>query len=638
MNDEINEALVGAEQLREMINHSISLGSNSLLSQAYQVKSRVKSATGIREKIEDKIAKGKGDYRTNNVMDIVGFRFLTLFQQDLLSIVERFVNYVESFQSPPTDLFLGKNLKNCVEEVIVYQSNSTEEIYESIYSFLEGFFVSRGFPSGFVKLEKKDTRYSSVHFIVRGQVHLNSEIKVIPIEFQLRTVFEDVWGEVQHFLMYKNPTLTQTENMEFRKEQGERILSILKANIDGCSEQANLAYFTLKTESPGASLRQAKKSVTSNLTSVLEGVEGVLGSRSSEDVDKLRQKIFEAYQNLHQSQASEDPAGVAVIFKEVADSIRHFDEKWSSYASENQNGFSVFRYGVDMEKAATYYWIGQALNDRTLNQDDPRLAEFDTASSYFERARQIYFKLTALDDFAADPVLNYRIGQIYRKLSQYDLSIIYYKSAYKGMFEDNWKDKGSIFDILIPRHLAYIVWSQADGLLTKHIGLKALEVMSKEARSRNALVQGYLGALKEAFILSWGIEQFEVKKETIDVRSIDEEKGFAFNNGLWYAVEFLEYGGSITELSDGDGNILFNQQYYLKFEKFSQFSDRKKIDISALDTLLLAATYFKDEKHGCGLLEEFEARRTNSSWADLEDWQKERFQLTIEKAKEKLNC
>ena len=529
-------------------------------------------------------------------------------------------------------------MKDCIGEVIVYQSNSTEEIYESIFSFLDGFFVSRNFPEGFVRLERKDTRYSSVHFIVRGQVHLSSEIKIIPIEFQLRTVFEDVWGEVQHFLMYKNATLEQADNAEFRKSQGNRILNILKANLDACSEQANLAFFTLKSENPSASIKQARKGATSNLTSILAGTSSILGARSDDDVERLRSHISKAYQNLHNTKLSDEPEYVANLFATVLENINLFDEKWSSYVAKDSKGHAMYRYGVDMEKAAACYWIGQALNDRGIDLEDSRVANLDTASNYFERARQIYFKLTGIDGLASDPVLNYRIGQIYRKLSQYDLSIVYYRAAFEGMSDESWKDRGSIFEVLIPRHLAFIIWSQAEELVEKHIGFAVLEAMSVEQRRNNPIVQRYLDSLKEAFLLSFGVDAVKVSDSAADVSSIDDEKMFAFNNGLWYAVEYLNYGGRSEDLCKNGGVSYFDVNYYLKFRDFRAFSELTKIHISALDTLLRAAVHFEDSENGCLWMREFANRKRSDEWDGLEPWQKARFQLTIEKAQEKLNC
>lgn len=57
--------------------------------------------------------------------------------------------------------------------------------------------------------EIRDTFYTSVHFVVRP-----SQGSPLVCEIQIRTLFEEIWGEVDHALNYPKPT-----NLCYHQEQ-----------------------------------------------------------------------------------------------------------------------------------------------------------------------------------------------------------------------------------------------------------------------------------------------------------------------------------------------------------------------------------------------------------------------------------
>jgi len=59
-----------------------------------------------------------------------------------------------------------------------------------------GFFETLG-----LQPEIKDSNYTSVHYVVKP-----NEKSMICCEIQVRTLFEEVWGEIEHVLNYPDPT------------------------------------------------------------------------------------------------------------------------------------------------------------------------------------------------------------------------------------------------------------------------------------------------------------------------------------------------------------------------------------------------------------------------------------------------
>ena len=60
----------------------------------------------------------------------------------------------------------------------------------------QGFFASMG-----LEVQVKDSFYTSVHYLVRPRADSPH-----CCEIQVRTLFEEIWGEVDHTLNYPNPT------------------------------------------------------------------------------------------------------------------------------------------------------------------------------------------------------------------------------------------------------------------------------------------------------------------------------------------------------------------------------------------------------------------------------------------------
>ena len=104
------------------------------------------------------------------ITDLIGIRILHVFKDGWESIDK---NIRENYE------------KNFIENPIFY--------------FREGDFIEKKDESKFVYKQHKNG-YRSIHYIIR-EVKENFEI---PIEVQVRTIFEDAWGEIDHNIVYPN--------------------------------------------------------------------------------------------------------------------------------------------------------------------------------------------------------------------------------------------------------------------------------------------------------------------------------------------------------------------------------------------------------------------------------------------------
>jgi GTP pyrophosphokinase len=143
----------------------------------HSIKKRIKDFGHLRKKIERKKDEGvqiKHDNCFDCITDFAGVRVLHLKQVDFQS-----VKHV-------IDEKLSLGDWHLVEQPVAYTWDPEYEV----------FFRSLG-----CLCERKDSSYTSVHFVIRPR-----RDSAISCEIQVRTLFEEIWGEIDHHLNYPAPT------------------------------------------------------------------------------------------------------------------------------------------------------------------------------------------------------------------------------------------------------------------------------------------------------------------------------------------------------------------------------------------------------------------------------------------------
>jgi ppGpp synthetase/RelA/SpoT-type nucleotidyltranferase len=144
----------------------------------HSVKSRLKDSGHLRDKIVRKHADGELITAENlfvRVTDLAGVRVLHLYQEQSRAIHAAIIDKVENqrdwvFNEPP--------------KAYTWDPEA------------QGFFANMG-----LEVQVKDSFYTSVHYLVRPRRDSQH-----CCEIQVRTLFEEIWGEVDHTLNYPTPT------------------------------------------------------------------------------------------------------------------------------------------------------------------------------------------------------------------------------------------------------------------------------------------------------------------------------------------------------------------------------------------------------------------------------------------------
>ena len=266
--------LSGAAQIAQRL-HTLSstLGPKSE-SKHFYTRVRAKASDSIRKKIFRK-QRGidspttKPDYSFRDLTDLVGFRIVTLYDDDLKESIDYILELIVAGQHLPDPLFTPgfvwdvfhetrfiaredkeqdpyvkclKHLKSRVaadcdndKEIkdddgnIIYEKHKQETILiDNVNCFKE---TGRG------------TRYSSAHMIFNATAYIGNYVVIIPVEFQFRTAAEDIWAELNHKLVYKIDTaFAWSQGYDVLRTKLNEISGTLKTLIDALPATIDAFY------------------------------------------------------------------------------------------------------------------------------------------------------------------------------------------------------------------------------------------------------------------------------------------------------------------------------------------------------------------------------------------------------------
>jgi putative GTP pyrophosphokinase len=145
----------------------------------HSIKSRLKDPHHLRDKIIRKQKEGVFVTTENlfsTINDLIGVRVLHLYQDQFPLIHSELLSFIKegdwSFMEEP--------------KAMTWDPES-EQMYKKLK----------------IKTELRDSYYTSVHYVVMPN---NKNPNPICCEIQVRTLFEEIWGEIDHSLNYPHPT------------------------------------------------------------------------------------------------------------------------------------------------------------------------------------------------------------------------------------------------------------------------------------------------------------------------------------------------------------------------------------------------------------------------------------------------
>lgn len=145
----------------------------------HSLKYRRKDPEHLRDKLIRKVQKGQYFDKKDllqKVTDLIGLRVLYLYQDQFKYIHNEILKQVNE-----------RGEWAFVEEPKAYTWDpESKKLYDSLD----------------ISTEIRDSFYTSVHYIIK----LNNSRNPVCCEIQVRTLFEEIWGEIDHIINYPHPT------------------------------------------------------------------------------------------------------------------------------------------------------------------------------------------------------------------------------------------------------------------------------------------------------------------------------------------------------------------------------------------------------------------------------------------------
>jgi ppGpp synthetase/RelA/SpoT-type nucleotidyltranferase len=478
------------QALREVLN-TLQSGDTDVF---YAIRSRVKPVKKIIEKTTRKRNSGKASYTPEDITDVAGLRVVTLFREDVIEALKIFLRLIKHEGAYST---ISPFVKGELKEKIIFTTASVGDP-EAITSRLRSVFEAAGFPLKDSEVTQVNTGYSSIHLIAFCSVRHDGDIAKVPIEIQIRTVFEDAWGEIDHKLRY-SLNRNRSSTADSMLESWQPHLNVLKAFTDGCGQYAGI----IKNQAIDARTRPEIEPFVP-VDNPAEALQQIGDADSN-----LRARFEEAYvrradaMELARLNGASSPATVQA-FLEAADLFSSIQEMVSTATFSLPRHRDAAQFFSMMERAFCLLSTGKK-------------ASIDEAIKIYSEAQE--FSPNSV-------VVYYRYAQALTKLGEYDASIAKYIKAESLLSTDKYVPSDHWIHTLIPRNLGYVTWRKSLLIADDETG--------RETRLK-LLVEAYRHT-ERAAALSTGLTLHNKLRNA--------------NNALYYAVEYIALLGKPTESSE----------------------------------------------------------------------------------------
>lgn len=424
--------LEGQNCLKKITNILIEKG---ITEECYATKSRVKSQDNILEK-QNRKQKDKPDYKIRDITDIIGVRFVTLFQCDMHIVYEKILKFL----CDSSNRVLNKE----PEEIIIYTGDKlpgtlNQRIIETTESY---------FPHFKILSQSSNEKYSSIHMVCRCQNKLTSKITnqdySLPVEIQIRTVFEDAWGEIDHKFKYSK-TRGINANID---PHTKSLIKAFKSITDSCMDFAECIKEISEKKPIIPTTTNDAISVVSDETILKRFADCGIENDLIEDYKKarlLRENATSLKEKYRTEEANNTYHTALESFEKIIEKILIGKDK------EVTEEYTLLYYYCKMNIALCYFL--------TDNMD-----EINTAIQIYEELEIKYPNY---------PLLKMRLGQAYGRINDNTKALEQVQNAQtlciqfqKEISEDHYPDELPKVDLehmqySIPRLIGFYNWTKS---------------------------------------------------------------------------------------------------------------------------------------------------------------------------------
>ncbi len=525
------------------------LRSSGLSDLCYAYKIRTKPEEKLCEKVHRKRVKKNPNYELHDITDVVGLRLVALFRAEMVELFERVLAVIIHADAINPNPFKA----GVPDEVIIYKGhNAFDEMAPRIREV-----AMRHCPQLSIKEEQSSEGYSSVHLVAR----LNSAPRdfpvrdyFLPIEIQIRSVFEDAWGEIDHKFGYTKKSGKDSGKPINNPEFVFAHLKVLKRFSDACMEYAD----AIRSEAVGlpAALTAPRKVISVPSDRLILERFAALG------VDACVVEAYEAARAIKdeastvadtdQAEARRKYIDAADLFRELANSVCQDD----GCLAEDVPGIRLPYY---------YARMNEALCLLSTNERDQVVA-----------AHSIY---QALESHYPDyPLLKMRYGQALGKLGHLEESLeklrdagiqaaAIAKECGDGSVE-SWPDQMPLTDY------EHLIRTQPK-LLGYHLWLKIVMLGKGSDEEKIDLFR----------------QAYEVTEQGLGAAQGDDRQLFSMHhNLLYYALGQASRIASVPAVAGAESQLRAAIDKHLDYIE-RRSARRDQLPVAQLDTLMKAYSF-----------------------------------------------
>jgi ppGpp synthetase/RelA/SpoT-type nucleotidyltranferase len=328
---------------------------------AYSFKGRTKTPEDIRYKVLGRRNHGKANFAASDVSDASGFRIVKLFNAEVPEALDQLLALLKTTLSPGP---LKGRLKGSGVREIEFHTSRRRDDPLSIYPDVQAVVAKHGFT---LKDGGKSSSYSSVHVLLDCEVGDAPNHDVGCSEIQLRSVFEEAWGEISHRLKYAPAKTARASSAQSKIPDGplsDLLLNLdaLKSITDGCAQYADLINRQLGHLTTGHAVREPQP---------LDPAEASAAQFAAFSPE-VREAVQHAY-NLRTYAVRCRPEEQAEAFRSAADAFHKAMDLFPGPTTDDQRELS---YRLREELAFCYMFSG---NKELRNQAEKIYRELLTA-------------------------------------------------------------------------------------------------------------------------------------------------------------------------------------------------------------------------------------------------------------------
>ena len=339
-------------------------------------------------------------YHPDHVTDVLGCRFVTLYQSEIPRIVEGLLAAIETYNED------AANRPIDASEFVIYTNRPPTDplsIVAETQSIVRRSPMFKDVPADIREPESRKSAYSSVHFVLVHDVEIEHAGKAkvderMPFEIQIRDIFEEGWGEIQHDLLYseKDQVVDDAGEPGREREPWALHLNALKTFVDGCSQHASIIKANLESLSASKAPTTANQSVSERGADLVTVANLLRRHKAKEQIQQAASRGYTLLMSAEDADGDEDRK------RRLQNAAASLDEALGGLdarqlrASPRSSGLTLGYY-LRMEAAAARVSLAALLD--SAKADELR-----------REAEQIYTDLEK--QFATDPTIKMRLGKV----------------------------------------------------------------------------------------------------------------------------------------------------------------------------------------------------------------------------------